>query len=164
MYPGFSLGLVQIHKGKVFDTLVRLLILGGKGRVDPVYAEGMNGKGKNNMQQDQGKCRKPFSKRVCEKRRSGWFESLEHQVDHCYMNPRFAGFRQFLEILAEPSAAAPPRQGTLIHPPAESISLSYTPTPTLHQAASLQLYNNSHTPSEANGPWALTHPLTRALG
>ena len=34
------------------------------------------------------------------------------------MNPCLAGFRQFLEILAEPSAAAQPRQGALHHPPA----------------------------------------------
>ena len=34
------------------------------------------------------------------------------------MNPCLAGFRQFLEILAEPSAAAQPRQGALHYPPA----------------------------------------------
>ena len=34
------------------------------------------------------------------------------------MNPCLTGFRQFLEILAEPSAAAQPRQGALHHPPA----------------------------------------------
>ena len=33
------------------------------------------------------------------------------------MNPRLAGFRQFFEILAEPSAVAQPRQGTLQRPP-----------------------------------------------
>ena len=33
------------------------------------------------------------SKRVCEKSRSSWLESFEHEMDHGYINPSLAGFR-----------------------------------------------------------------------
>ena len=39
-------------------------------------------------------------------------------MDHCYMNPGLSGFRQFLTVLAEPSATAEPRQCAFHHPSA----------------------------------------------
>ena len=49
---------------------------------------------------------------------SGWFESIEHQMDHCYMNPGLAGFRQLFVVFAESSAPAQPGQCALHYPPA----------------------------------------------
>ena len=47
--------------------------------------------------------------RVCDKMESGWFQPFEHQVDHGYVNPGFAGFRKYLIVLAQPSAPSQPR-------------------------------------------------------
>ena len=58
------------------------------------------------------------SKRVCDKSESGWFQPFEHQMDHRNMNPSFSCFRQFLVVLAEPSAPADSSQRALHHPPA----------------------------------------------
>ena len=58
------------------------------------------------------------SKRVCEKSRSSWLESFEHEMDHGYINPSLAGFRQGFIVFAQAPAAAQPRQRPLHHPPA----------------------------------------------
>ena len=44
-------------------------------------------------------------------------KSLEHQVDHGDVYPRFAAFRALLIVLAQSSATAKPRRHSLHHPP-----------------------------------------------